>query len=440
MSPHAPHTVLILGAGLTGLATGHFLSTQGHRVTLLDHPGWQDGYGTNATDAAPILFGRYRDTWNLLRAIDTGSVIHSDRAIALEFRLLDGRIAPYQSTRLPGALQWVTSLFSFRGLARHDRWKLLSYLEQMWEQPHMLPVDLDNRPAHEWLTSIGQSQEACGHVWDPLSRWLTGNALKQLSAAVFAQQLSTLFLDRTMDARLTSLHGTVGGRFITPLKRRLDLHGSKILPQADTPALRFGPNGISEIRLHDGSSLTADWYIAALPHHKLLSLLPEHLLTRYAYFAQMVELETTTGIAVSFTQPSTNPDPRLILCTERPFHHLTVAPSGPSKTLYRLSAIGNADLSELPDERLIDIGRSELRLLFPEFKPDESLPAEITSRDQGALSLKPGASLLRPIQQSPIPNFLIAGAWTDTGWPSNIESTLASARRCAEIISGHTVR
>ena len=30
---------------------------------------------------------------------------------------------------------------------------------------------------------------------------------------------------------------------------------------------------------------------------------------------------------------------------------------------------------------------------------------------------------------------LVAGAWTDTGWPANIESALVSARRCAEAIT-----
>jgi len=56
------------------------------------------------------------------------------------------------------------------------------------------------------------------------------------------------------------------------------------------------------------------------------------------------------------------------------------------------------------------------------------------------LSLKPGTALRRPIQQSPVPNLFIAGAWTDTGWPPNIESAIVSARRCAEIISGHAIR
>jgi len=437
---HAPQTVLILGAGLTGLAVGHFLSEQGHRVVLLDHPRWQDGYGADPTDPAPIVFGRHRETWSLLHTIDNGPPPDTDRTIPLEFRLPDGRVAAYQSVRLPGALQWVTGLFGFQGLTRHDRWKLLSYIEQVWEQAQTLPADLDNRLAQEWLASIGQSPEACRHIWSPLSLWLTGNALERLSAAVFVRHLSTLFLGQTTDARLTYLHGTIGDRLITPLKRMLEQHGSPILSQTEEPALRFGPNGISEIRLQDGSILHARWYISALPHRKLLSLLPEHLLTRYAYFAQMGELETVPDIAACFTLPSTTPSPRLLLCAEQPFHELTVAPSGPHEIRCRLSTIANPALAELRDDQLLDLGRAELRLLCPDTTHNTSLPGEIVRHEQAALSLKPGASLRRPIQQSPVPNFLIAGAWTDTGWPPTIESAIASARRCAEIISGHNDR
>jgi glycine/D-amino acid oxidase-like deaminating enzyme len=432
-----PHTVLILGAGLAGLAAAHFLSRQGRRVTLLDYPGWQDGYGADASDAAPILFGRHQATWRLLRAVASDTAAQADRMIPLEFRLPDGRIAAYQSPHLPGALQWMTSLFRFHGLAWHDRWRLFSHLEQIWEQAQSLPADLDNRLADEWLASIGQSPEARERVWSPLIQWLTGNTLGRLSAAVFVQQLSTLFLARTMDARLTCLYGSVGNRFIVPIKQALERHGAQILTQTQAPDLRFGPNGVGGVRLHDGTALQAQWYVAALSHRKLLALLPERLLTRYAYFAQLAELETLPEIAVQFTRRSPIRSSRLLLLAGRPFHRLTIAPFETDGISCRLSAIGNPALMELGDDRLSGLGRAELRMLAPEIEREDIRFGGIYRKDEAALSLKPGAALLRPIQQSPVNNLVIAGAWTDTGWPANIESAIVSALRCAEIITGH---
>ena len=436
MTTPVEQTVLVLGAGLTGLTVAHFLEQQGgYRVTLLDHPDWQDGYGMIASDATPALFGRHQATWHLLRALESTTPSQPDRTVPLEFRLPDGRVAAYQSTHLPGALQWMTSLFSFHGLAWHDRWTLFSHLEQIWEQAQSLPADLDNRLANEWLTSIGQSQEARQSIWNPLILWLTGNELECLSAAVFVRQLSTLFLGRTMDARLTLLHGSVADRFLAPLKEAGQRRHAQILTTPYAPDLRFGPDGVSGVRLHNGTVLHAQWYIAALSHQTLLALLPERLLTRYAYFAQIGELAPLPQTTIQFAWRSTVVSPRLLLLAGRPFHSLTVAPSGPAEIRYRLSAMGSSALMELDDEQLTSLGRTELRLLAPEIGQEDLHCVEIDRRSHAALSLKPGAALLRPIQQSPVDNLLLAGAWTDTGWPANIESAIVSAQRCADIIT-----
>ncbi len=92
---------------------------------------------------------------------------------------------------------------------------------------------------------------------------------------------------------------------------------------------------------------------------------------------------------------------------------------------------------ELDRDQLLDLGHRELHALVPELKQGEQRPGEISRDDQAALSLRPGTALFRPIQQSPFKNLLIAGAWTDTGWPANVESAVVSARRCAEIIASH---
>lgn len=436
MTTQSPPTVLILGAGLTGLTAAYFLCKQGYRVTLLDHPNWQEGFGTDAADAAPMLLGCHRKTQELLRAIERSETVRPDATIHLEFRLPDGRIETYRSTHLPGALQWMTSLFGFQGLTWHDRWNLFSHLEQIWEQAASLPADLNNRLADEWLTSIGQSQEAREHIWSPLTQWLTGNALGRLSAAVFVRQLSTVFLGHTMDARLTGLHGSVGDRFINPMKRAMENYGATILSQTQIPDLRFGQDGISGIRLSDGSQLRAQWYVAALSHLKLPALLPERLLTRYAYFAQLGELQTLPEVAVRFSGRATISQPRLLLLAGRPFHQLTITSHGPHTLRFRLSVISHPPLMELDDGELTTLGRTELRTLLPDIDHATLSFEGISRQDKAALSLNPGAALLRPIQQSPVKNLVIAGAWTDTGWPANIESAIVSAARCAEIIAG----
>ena len=42
-----------------------------------------------------------------------------------------------------------------------------------------------------------------------------------------------------------------------------------------------------------------------------------------------------------------------------------------------------------------------------------------------------GIALLRPIQRSPIDNLLVAGPWTDTGWPATMEGAVRSGVHAA---------
>ena len=436
MTPPASHTVLIVGAGLAGLTTAYHLHQQGNHITLLDHPDWLDGFRTNASEPTPIALGCHHETRRILRLLDRGRASESDQTIALEFRLPDGRIAPYQSARLPGAFQWMMSLFSFHGLSWQDRWRLFSHVEQIWEQAHTLPADLENRTADEWLAATGQSPAARERIWNPLAQWLASNALTRLSAATFVHLLSTVFLRDASDARLTHLAGSIDHRFLAPMKQALHSDKVNIVSLTHQPTLRFGQTGVSEVRLHDDTKLQANRYIMALSHQNLLKLLPERLLTRYAYFAQITELKSLSAVMIQLTCRTTKPRPRLLLLSGRPFHQLISTSFESSEIEYRLSAIGNA-LTELNNDQLVEAAQTEMCELFSGTAKQDIIVRSVFRENHAALSLAPGAARLRPLQQSPIQNLLIAGAWTDTGWPANLESAFVSARRCAELVTAH---
>ena len=434
MRTHPLQSVLILGAGLTGWATAYHLSRQGHPVTILDHPRWREGFHGNASDAATIALGCHHETQHLLRTLEVERAGRQDATLALEFELSERRIVPYRTARLPGALQWMTSLFSFEGLAWQDRWRLFSHLEQIWEEAQSLPTDLDNRRADDWLTTIGQSEAARQQVWQPLAQWLTGTALTHLSAAVFVRVLSTVFLRHAADARLTYVAGSVEDRFLTPLRTALNSRVTVVQLHDDSPALRVDQNRLIGVTQRDHALHTADWYVSALSPGSLLALLPERWLTRYAYFAHMADIVLIPEITIQFTGCTMTRTPRLILLSRRPFDQLLITAVESQVVRLGLSA---SDLHKSGDaeDALIDQGQGELRRLQSVLQTDDIELLGIQREEEAALSLLPGTALLRPIQRSPISNLMVAGAWTDTGWPANIESALVSARRCAELIN-----
>jgi uncharacterized protein with NAD-binding domain and iron-sulfur cluster len=308
-------------------------------------------------------------------------------------------------------------------------------VEQLWEGDTELPADLEQRTADAWLTSIGQSAQTRDLVWNPLARWLTGNDLAMMSADVFVRSMKPLFLSTRPDSRVLVVQDSLQARFIQPITETLTRSGATILCNRAATQLRYERDCISGVLLRDGPLLQADWYVAALPPQQLTSLLPERWLTRYAYFQQLAELRSvdSTILHVHAEQPCATP--RLVLLGDTSFHSVLATAATPDRTSFSLittdSQFAQARLSTSLEALIPNLLRS-LELLMPGSTIASTHRRTIPN---AILSLRPGTKLHRPIQRSPIANLLLAGSWTDTGWPPNLESAIVSGNRCADAIA-----
>lgn len=424
-------SVVVLGTTLASLVAAYQLARQGYQLTLIEHPSWAD-----ELPAPEHILGCHRETHTLLRSFPGLEPAARAPGIPLEFYLPDGRIVSYRPTTLPGSLHWIAGLVRFRGLSWNDRWQLLSYLERIWERELTIPTTLDHRTADAWLAAIGQSQPARDNIWAPLVRFLTGNALTDLSAASCARVLAPAFLTDAHASRCTRLSSSQIQRLHRQLTDALSQLGTQVLVQTDLPHIQFGRHRIEHLRLCDGQIIQATWFLSGIPHHALLRLLPDRLLTRYGYFSQLSELTDLPGLSVQLTESAPETMARIVLLPGQTFQSVTVSAADPSTALYELSAVGDLPFIERTEADLVTLARQEIQRLFPEVRATGLHPTAIQRRPRAALSLKSGATILRPIQQSPVQNLLIAGSWTDTGWPANSESAVVSARRCLEIITG----
>ncbi len=448
MTTPPTRSVVVLGTSLAGLTAAYELARLGYTIAILDDRGGPTDLLSQPPNQPTYVLSCYQETLALLQSLDAGSRnAPQDTELPLSFQRSDGQIASYRSSRLPGPVHWLWGLAKFTGLSRADRWRLLSYLEQLWEEAVALPSDLAQRVADEWLISAGQSQEARETIWAPLALWLTGNRLTDVSAAVYVEILAKAFLARQPFAGIAQLSGsslegdvTEGpyDRFTTPLTRSLQIMGADIRPFGESHQLQFEGQRVAGIRFPNGRVHKAEWYIAALPRRKLLALLPERLLTRYAYFSQMDNLRDLPGLTLRFTCQWVSQAPRLLLLPRRSFHQLSLTPFGPVFTNVRLSTMSNPIVEAMSEAGIREIAQTELRTVLPELPADSIRSVDIIREEHASLSLQPGTAMLRPIQRSPIHNLLVAGSWTDTGWPANVESAVVSAKRCVEIIAGRS--
>jgi len=439
VTPTSTQSVAILGGGPAGLTAAYRLAHLGYRVTVVDHrPPVENtviGEGSHNDPEPFTILGCHHATQALLHSLHPSPQQPAEIAIPLEFRLPDGSLVRYPHTSFPAPLHTWANLLRFAGIPWKERWLLASWMEQVWEGDAQLPADLEQRIADEWLASIGQSPQTRRVVWNPLVQWLTGNDLSTMSADSFVLSMKPLFLSTRPDSRISVVQNSLQACFVQPITEVLTQVGATILRNTEATQLRYEQDRISGVLLQDGSLLQADWYVAALPQQHLTPLLPERWLTRYAYFQHLAELRSidSTILHVDVEQPRTIP--RLVLLSDTHFHSVLVTATTNDRTRFSLVTTDSQFAQVRPDSNL-DAAIPDLLRSWGLLSPERSVVSTRHRTISNAiLSLRPGTKLHRPIQRSPIENLLVAGAWTDTGWPPNLESAIVSGNRCAEAIA-----
>jgi len=435
----AAQSVVIFGGGPAGLTAAYRLAHRGYQVTIVDrHPSSESALKGEDLQNGPepfTILGCHRATQDLLHSLHPAPRQPAEAEIPLEFRLHDDSLVHYPRTYFPAPLHAWVNLLKFAGIPWKERWQLASWVEQLWEGDAELPADLEQRTADDWLASITQSARTRRVVWNPLARWLTGNDLTTMSADAFVTSIRPLFLRTRSDSRISIVQDSLWTCFVQPISHALTQAGATMLHNTEATQLRYERDRISGLLLRDGSLLQADWYVAALPPQQLTPLLPERWLTRYAYFQQLGELQSVDSTILHVDAEQACATPRLILLHDTAFHSVLASAVTPDRTRFSLittdSQFSQGQPDSLLDTTLPDLLRS-LRLLMPERRIASTNRRTISN---AILSLRPGTKLHRPIQRSPITNLLVAGAWTDTGWPPNLESAIVSGNHCADAIA-----
>jgi uncharacterized protein with NAD-binding domain and iron-sulfur cluster len=72
--------------------------------------------------------------------------------------------------------------------------------------------------------------------------------------------------------------------------------------------------------------------------------------------------------------------------------------------------------------------------LFPGVRAATELRSKVVTEHTATFSAVPGVDRWRPPQQTPVPNLVLAGDWTATGWPATMEGAVRSGYLAAEVV------
>lgn len=429
-------TVVVIGGGIAGLTAAFGLSSRGCDVTLVEEAPCLGG--RLAGDPVIPLFGCYTATWTLFDSLSATALLQASKHIPLEFLQPNGARVQYAPLPLPSPLNTLVGTTLFQGLSMRDRWQLLAFLERTWERDPPMPDDLETRAAEQWLDSIGQSETARRSIWNPLSRFLLGDELAKVSALLFMRTLRRHFFTGARASKIIVPSIDVSALLITTLTERLSSRQVSLRRRTAVTGLRFTNDRVTSMEIDGREALSADCYVAALPFPRLRRLLPERILTHYGFFQQLGCLQTNSMVTAHLKVARRSGHSRLILLPHRSFHWVIIRPiqeDAKEATDVYLIATGETSLISSSDATVLEIAQADAAAACPMLDASPLLHHRISRITETGLSVKPGTQHHRPLQHSPFANLFLAGDWTDTGWPANLESAIVSGNRCAAAIA-----
>ena len=447
--------ILIIGGGLAGLTTAYRLTSLGFRVSIVDKGPLSESpipEGSQPLSASmdksngfPFILHHFQErVWGLLHELGSVSLLQHEHPVRYEFLRSAGQLEPFRPFPAPAPFHTLLGLLTFRALPIKDRWSLLNMVEKYWEGATELPQNFDSQTTDTWLTDIGQSELACHDVWNPLCQFLLGESLARCSAKFFRAIVIRGFLSgrRNYETWLPSQDET--SLLLRPLRDRLKQKGVALYPLKEVTHFQSNAQSITGVILQDGTKMTADRYVAAIPPQTLMSCLPERLLAKYSYFCNLANLKDTPAVIVHVEVPPISSRPRLFL-SYQPFHWISCRSErgqNGETTLFSCVASGHHSLLNQSDDHILDQALTDIHANFFPRVPKElqtPLGTNILRLPHGFLSPHPSQSAQRPLQQSPFCNLFLVGPWTDTGLPATRESSILSAQMCAQSIVSSTL-
>ena len=429
--------VLIIGAGLAGLATATALAPRGFRVTLLEA---RQRLGGRAGSFADADSGQLIDTCqhvsmgcctNFTHFCHTVGIEHLlQKQASLCFMTPDHRVSRLAADPLPAPFHLARAFLHSHYLTLVEKSRLA------WGLACLRLVENDaDPPFAAWLRQHRQTPRIIERFWSVV---LT-SALNETTERIGLKYARKVFVDaflrhrRGFDVELprVPLDRLYGDELLAWLER----HGVQLRLNHAVRRLLLDNNAIGSVDLRNGTRLDADWYISAVPFDRLLDLLPPEFIASEPYFAACHRLETSpiTSVHLWYDQPPTTmPHVVLIDCLGQwLFNRGEIAPGE-----YYVQIVVSAarPLRGLGHDEIKRRIIAEMVQLFPSLATATVRRARVVTEQTATISVVPGVDRWRPRQASPLRNLFVAGDWTATDWPATMEGAVRSGYLAAEAL------
>jgi squalene-associated FAD-dependent desaturase len=405
--------------------------------------------------------GAYR---GLLERLGSGSRVAVQRRLRIPVLRPGSEPVVLRRDSLPAPLQLAGAIARYRHLSLTQRLRAARAALALARLDAGDPGSESEPTLGEWLARHGQEPEAVGALWDlialPTLNLPAAQASLALGAFVFRTGLLSARDAGDIGFHLGTLAETIGEPAGQALGRAgvevrlgwraerllraatgIEVHGRgerrrRVREERDAGGARGsaragepsdGGSGTPELE-----PLSADVAIVALPHPRAAALLQE-LMPELSARLQLLGSSPIVNLHVVYDRP---------VCEERfaagvgtPVQYLfdrSAASGAPPGCQYLAVSLSAAEKEmTMSVDALRERYLAALRELLPRAREAKVEHFTVTREHAATFRAGPGVARLRPGPETPAPGVVLAGAWTDTGWPATLEGAVLSGRAAA---------
>lgn len=439
----------MIGGGLAGLSAGVALAEARCRVRLFEkrpHLGGRAASyllpdGEHVDNCQHVTLGCCTNLEDFYRRVGASDKIRFyDRLV---FSGPDGRRGVMESSPLPPPLHMAPSFAMFPLLDWRDKRAIARALLAIVRgggRPTDLADDGGSGPTMlTWLRRHGQTERAIRRFWEPVLVSALDEELDRVDARYGIDVFWKAFLSSRQGYRLGIPRVPLGALY-DGCREAIEHRGGEVLLRAGIRGFRLVGNRVESLEREDGSMETADFYLGAVPHEALLSMLPPETMEKEPVFSNLKNLKTSpiTGVHLWFDR-TVMTEPFLTVLdrtTQWIFNKTKLYGADQESSGQYLQLVVSASYSLVPLSRreIIAICMKDLHEVLPATQDATLIKGTVVKETSATFSPALGADRWRPSQRSPLAQLYLAGDWTATGWPSTMEGAVRSGYLAAEAI------
>jgi squalene-associated FAD-dependent desaturase len=453
VASHTLASVAVLGGGLAGMTTALRLAEAGHAVTLIERRPYLGGRaysfvdnetGAQVDNGQHVFLSCCTAYAQLLNDVGTLERTFLQQRLRVEVRAPNGERGVLSGLPLPAPLHLLPSFFRYPHIGWRDKLRAAPALLRIHRERNRDRLELSAISFADWLCQHGQSRHAIANFWDLIVLPSLNDSSKNVSASMGFMLFQVAFLRNAHGANVGYAKSGLSNVMGEPIAARLRELGATLMLGRSVDHLTISKGDrtalATEIVLADGQTVEADYYVSSLPPDAMLGLLPQ----RWRNNPALAPAATHTwapivNLHIWYDRPVADFD--FVAFVDSPvqwvFNRTRIAGlTGPGDYL-TVSLSGAWHHWPQTKDQLRELFLPELERLLPLAKGAQVERFVVVKEQRATFQSLPGASENRLAARTPIANLVLAGDWTDTGWPATMESAVRSGNTAAATIQGN---